>query len=64
LWLQVTGVDVDAWAARALEAGVFFQTAKAFTFDRKSRPFARLGFASMNEPELRVAVDRLCKALR
>jgi GntR family transcriptional regulator / MocR family aminotransferase len=64
LWLQVIGLDVDAWAARALKAGVFFQTARAFTFDRKPRPFARLGFASMNESELRVAVDRLCKAMR
>jgi GntR family transcriptional regulator/MocR family aminotransferase len=65
LWLQVApGIDVDAWAARALKAGVFFQTARAFTFDRKPRPFARLGFAAMNEAELRVAVDRLRGVLR
>jgi len=65
LWVRVApGIDVDAWAARALKAGVFFQTARAFTFDGKPRPFARLGFAAMNEPELRVAVDRLRGALR
>jgi GntR family transcriptional regulator / MocR family aminotransferase len=65
LWLRVArGIDVDAWAARALAAGVFFQTARAFTFDRKPRPFARLGFAAMNESELRMAVRRLCKVIR
>jgi len=64
LWTAVTDVDVDAWAARARERGVFFQTARAFTFDRKPQPFARLGFAAMNESELREAVARLRKALR
>jgi GntR family transcriptional regulator / MocR family aminotransferase len=64
LWVRVArGIDVDAWAARALRAGVFFQTARAFTFDRKPRPFARLGFAAMNETELREAVARLRRAL-
>ena len=36
----------------------------AILIDRRPRPFARLGFASLNEAELRVAVDRLTKALR
>jgi GntR family transcriptional regulator/MocR family aminotransferase len=63
LWIEAIGVDVDAWAARALKAGVFFQTARAFTFDRQPRPFARLGFASLNESELRVAVGRACTVL-
>jgi GntR family transcriptional regulator/MocR family aminotransferase len=64
LWVQVApDVDVDAWAARARQAGVYFQTARAFTFDHLPRPFARLGFASLNETELPVAVERLCGAL-
>jgi GntR family transcriptional regulator/MocR family aminotransferase len=65
LWARVaSGIDVDAWAARAAAGGIFFQTGRWFAFDRRPRPFARLGFASLNEAELRVAVDRLTRALR
>jgi GntR family transcriptional regulator / MocR family aminotransferase len=65
LWIAVARhVNVDAWAARARRHGVAFQTARAFTFDREPRPFARLGFACLDESEMRTAVDRLCGALR
>lgn len=63
LWVRVQSrVDVDRWAARALAAGVAFQTARSFTFDRRPRPFARLGFASLNESEIRTAVSRAAVA--
>jgi GntR family transcriptional regulator/MocR family aminotransferase len=64
LWVAVAPhVDVDVWAVRARRHGVAFQTAQSFTFDRGPRPFARLGFASLDESEMRTAVDRLCRAL-
>ena len=65
LWVGADpSIDVDAWAACALARDVAFQTARSFTFDRTPLPFARLGFASLNEAELRVAVGRLAQALR
>ncbi|HEX9365386.1 MAG TPA: PLP-dependent aminotransferase family protein, partial [Vicinamibacterales bacterium] len=64
LWIATAHhVNVDAWAARARRQGVAFQTARSFTFDGEPRPFARLGFACLNESEMRTAVDRLCRAL-
>ena len=63
LWVRARrGLNVDAWAARARARGVAFQTARSFTFDRRPRPFARLGFASLHESEMRDAVARLCEA--
>jgi GntR family transcriptional regulator/MocR family aminotransferase len=65
LWVRADPeIDVDEWAARALSRGVAFQTARSFTFDRQPQPYARLGFASMNEAELRVAVGYLVEALK
>ncbi len=64
LWARVSpSVDVDAWAERSRAAGVAFYPARRFSFDRKSRPFARLGFAALTEPELREAVKRMASAL-
>jgi GntR family transcriptional regulator/MocR family aminotransferase len=57
------GLNVERWAAAAMKRGVAFQTARAFTFDRRPQPFARLGFAAMNEGELREATARLVAAL-
>lgn len=63
LWVQAaTGIDVDAWAERATAHGVAFATARLFAFDRKSRPAARLGFATLSEAELPEAVRRLAAA--
>lgn len=61
LWAHAPGTDVDAWAARAFERGAVFQTAKRFAFDRRSRPWLRLGFAALNEDELRKAVRILAE---
>ena len=58
LWARLDG-DVDAWAERALERGVLVHPGRRFAFDRKPRPYARLGFAALDENELREAVRRL-----
>ena len=64
LWARVAPEhDADAWAARAGEHGVAFATAKRFAFDARRRPFIRLGFAALNERELREAVRRMVAAL-
>ena len=63
LWARAEGVDVDAWASRAECEGVLVQTARRFTFDRRPRPFLRLGFAAHPEARLRAAVERLARAL-
>lgn len=64
LWVRMLGNrNIDAWASRALQRGVAFQTAKSFTFDREAKSFARLGFASLDESELHTAVARLREAL-
>ncbi|HTJ82502.1 MAG TPA: PLP-dependent aminotransferase family protein, partial [Polyangiaceae bacterium] len=63
VWCHAPGLDVDAWAARAEAAGVALQTAQRFAFDGRRRPFLRLGFAGHDERRLRLAVERLARAL-
>ncbi|HEY7953959.1 MAG TPA: PLP-dependent aminotransferase family protein [Polyangia bacterium] len=64
LWARVRGgVDVEAWAARGLSAGVWFHTARRFAFDGRARPFVRLGFAASTESEIREAVRRMAALL-
>jgi GntR family transcriptional regulator/MocR family aminotransferase len=64
LWARVDArVDVERWAARARRAGVDFQTGRTFTFDGRSRPMARFGFACLEPDELRRAVSLLRAAL-
>jgi GntR family transcriptional regulator/MocR family aminotransferase len=63
-WARVAdGIDVDTWAERALAEGVAFYPGKRFAFDGRRRPFARLGFAALDEDELREAVRRMASAL-
>ncbi len=65
IWARVDpGVDVEAWAARAFEQGLFFRTGRLFYLDHAPRQFVRLGFACMDEAELEVAVARMARALR
>jgi GntR family transcriptional regulator/MocR family aminotransferase len=60
LWLTAApGIDVDAWHARALHAGLMFQTGRAFSHDGRPTPHLRLGFAIADERELRRAVEIL-----
>jgi GntR family transcriptional regulator/MocR family aminotransferase len=64
VWAKAAdGIDVDAWAERALAHGVAFQTAKRFAFDGRRRPFVRLGFAALTEKEIGEAVRRMAAAL-
>ena len=65
LWARAApDIAVDAWAARALDRGVVFQTARYFAFDGRARPFVRLGFAQLEPTELREAVKRMASALK
>lgn len=64
LWAKVDkSVAVDAWVARAAELSLVLQPARLFAFDRKSRPFLRIGFAQHDEAETREAVRRMAAAL-
>ena len=64
LWARVAkGIDANAWAARALQAGVAVSPGSRFAFDRRNRPFLRLGFARVQEPLLRRAVKVLAQTM-
>lgn len=64
LWLRAKrGLDVEGWQQRAAARGVLFQTAKAYHFDRRVRPFIRLGYAALDEHELTRALAQLQAAL-
>ena len=68
LWVKARGaLDVDEWALAARRRGAIVVTGTTFTFDGSSAPYMRLGFASLNNQELREGVRRLaaaCPALR
>jgi GntR family transcriptional regulator/MocR family aminotransferase len=63
LWAHAPGIDVDAWVARAYDAGVVFQPGSRFTFDGKPRDFVRLGFGACTERELADAARRMAATL-
>jgi GntR family transcriptional regulator/MocR family aminotransferase len=64
VWAEVQGaIDVDAWAARALELGVSFQPGRRFSFDGSAVPGLRLGFSNYPEPELQEVARRMRSAL-
>jgi GntR family transcriptional regulator/MocR family aminotransferase len=64
LWTTASsGIDVPAWAKGALAFGVAVQAAGEFTFHGRPGPHMRLGFAQLDERELREAVKRLAAAL-
>jgi GntR family transcriptional regulator/MocR family aminotransferase len=63
LWVRVRmTVDVDAWAQRSLAHGVSWYPGRRYAFDGRSRPFARVSFAWLNERELPEAVKRMAAA--
>ena len=65
LWVEAAGdADIDAWAARAQNCGAVIVTARELAVDRRPRPFARLGFASLTREELAEGVRRLAFARR
>jgi GntR family transcriptional regulator/MocR family aminotransferase len=57
-------VDPDAWSGRALERGVIFMPGSVLDFAGKKIPFARFGYAPLDEKEIGEAVRRLTLALR
>lgn len=63
LWARAPRVDVEAWAARALAAGVRFFTGRHY--DPRGRPLRalRLGFAHLDERELERAVAVMAQTL-
>ncbi len=64
LWARIDRrIDVNQWAQRARAAGVAFSPADLYAFDRRKRPFARFGFATCTEAELREAVGILADTL-
>jgi DNA-binding transcriptional MocR family regulator len=56
-------VDVDRWAARALEHGVAFQPGRRFAFDGGPVQHLRLGFSNYPEPDLEEVALRMRAAL-
>jgi DNA-binding transcriptional MocR family regulator len=64
LWTEVApDIDVDAWATDALARNLVFMPGGRFTFDGRTIPYARFGFAALTERELADAVGRLVQAL-
>lgn len=65
LWARAArGVDVEAWARRAADREkLAMLTARHYAIDGRPRPFVRLGFAALDEPEIDRAVAGLSKSL-
>ena len=64
IWATVRDdIDVQAWHDRARQRGVSFSTGRSFRFDDAPTPHARFGFAGLDAPQLREAVERLRAAL-
>jgi GntR family transcriptional regulator/MocR family aminotransferase len=64
LWVRVPeALDVDRWAARALELGVAFQPGRRFAFDGGPVAGLRIGFSSYAEQQLEEVAGRLRQAL-
>ncbi|MDP8999871.1 MAG: PLP-dependent aminotransferase family protein [Myxococcota bacterium] len=64
LWVRVrlAPSKIVVWEKRALEHGVAFVAGERLTFDGRPIPFARIGFAPLDEDEVREAVTRLARA--
>ena len=64
LWVRVhlAPSKVALWEKRALEGGVVFVAGERLAFDGKAIPFARFGFAPLNDAEVIEAVKRLARA--
>lgn len=64
MYARVRGLrgTVGAWSARALNEGVEFAPGREFSFGNVDLPFARFGFAALEEREIRDGVARLERA--
>ena len=56
-------IDLELWQRRALERGVHFQIGKQFSLDGSRVPAIRLGYALLDERELRSAIRRVASSL-
>jgi GntR family transcriptional regulator/MocR family aminotransferase len=64
LWVRTRDARMMMrWAHAAQERGVFFDTGTAFTLNRTHTPGARLGFACLDDREIKEAVSRLTAAI-
>ncbi|UJR83146.1 PLP-dependent aminotransferase family protein [Sandaracinus amylolyticus] len=63
LWAKLEP-GVERIRERALSRGVMFYVGRDFTFDGRSIPFARFGFGSLDERELKRAVGVVARAAR
>jgi GntR family transcriptional regulator/MocR family aminotransferase len=64
LWAEVDpALDLGRFQTRCKESGVFFQIGREFTFDGADAPFARFGYALLDERELATAVKRMSRCL-
>jgi GntR family transcriptional regulator/MocR family aminotransferase len=64
LWVRFRmAVDIDAWARRSVEQGVFWYTGRRYDFEGRQTPCVRFSFAWLNERELPEAVKRMGAAL-
>lgn len=64
LWAEVRdGTDAAAWARRGVSCGVLFSPGARFSFGGTPPEAFRLGFAPLDEGELREAVRRMRAAL-
>jgi GntR family transcriptional regulator/MocR family aminotransferase len=65
IWVRAEKkIDVDRWAALAVEEGASFLPGSYYALDGASRPFLRLGFTSLSEAEILEGVKRLGRARR
>jgi GntR family transcriptional regulator / MocR family aminotransferase len=65
LWVRTRDAQtMMRWSHAARARGVFFDTGTAFTLNRTHTPGARLGFACLNDREIKEAVRRLAAAAR
>lgn len=63
LWAKVPReISANQWAERASKRGVLVQPASIFYLDGRDRPYLRLGYARLDEHEIRIAVERLARA--
>lgn len=64
LWVRVDDAyDVDRWVTRSLERGVFFSAGRDHHFARRDAHHARIGFARVDEREIRRATAILRETL-